>query len=115
MQLVDRHFHGGLIHFGAHAWELGAGRARVGCWCCSGGGVGQDTVRPTLGLEGDWRLPSRPRAKADLKGNDWRGATEYVTNSRISGQSNPDSEIFRLLLLYIGGAGCVTWRQEPCK
>ena len=71
MQLIDRHLHGGLIHFGVHG--LGCRGALAGLWAGLGwagwaaaGGLarcaGLGSARWALELGGGRRLPRGPKA-----------------------------------------------------
>ena len=69
MQLVDRHLHGGLIHFGIHGSGcrgalagLRAGLGGLGGRRLLARWTGLGSARRALGLGGGRRLPSEPKA-----------------------------------------------------
>lgn len=96
MQLVDRHLHGSLIHFGVHGWAAGellcasgwagqAGRAGKPRQVAGATGAlqGAGICASSQGLGGA-KAAERTQSQAsapDLKESDSRGVTLCVTNS----------------------------------
>lgn len=69
VQLIDRHLHGGLIHFGVHGSGCRGALAGLRAGLGGLGGrrrlarcTGLGSARPALGLGGGRRLPSGPKA-----------------------------------------------------
>lgn len=81
MQLIDRHLHGGLIHFGVHG---SGGRGALGGLGGLGGCrllarcTGLGSASRARGLRGGSKAADRTRSQAaasELKGSDSRGVT----------------------------------------
>lgn len=87
VQLIDRHLHGGLIHFGVHG--LGGRGALAGLGGLGGCGLlarctGLGSASPARGARRGAKAADWTQSQADaseLKGSDSRGVTLCVTNS----------------------------------
>lgn len=64
MQLIDRHLHGGLIHFGVHGSGCLGG---LGGWRLLARCTGLGSASPAEGLGAGRRLPIGPKARQGLQ------------------------------------------------